>query len=284
VLRTRENLHKKLILFVSFPFPGQQIYFRLNGWCFGGNKLAGLFVGELPLLNHNGWTAVTPASRPCLVEVANLLFSVFDPPQSLRTYDSNPAHGFRECHVLQLSYHSFQLVSLNYVTGRFMISLSSACTCDHRDFCAPRSVYVHSSWRPPQLDTLAVMAHEIGLRHLLSQRTAPYNDTSVRSLLPMFGKCDAKYGNRQRLRSTESGAQPGHESRGCRFDQLEEGECVGSRLSTFQVEEGTYISCRPRESAVLIVQLINSRNPNVSLLALAVSPVERFGRIVVFLT
>lgn len=74
------------------------------------------------------------------------------------------------------------------------------------------------------------------------------------------------------MRSAELRAQSGPVPRDCRPDQCEEGQCVRSILFDFLLvccltTNQTY---RPREAAVALVQYVNHRNPNVSLLALSV--------------
>lgn len=71
------------------------------------------------------------------------------------------------------------------------------------------------------------------------------------------------------MRPAKLRAKPGPEPRSGGHDQLQERQCV-SRTAEKPLLCAMLISPRPRESAVEIVHLINSRNQNVALLALAV--------------
>lgn len=71
------------------------------------------------------------------------------------------------------------------------------------------------------------------------------------------------------MRSTKLRAQSGPEPRSGRSCQLQEGQCV-SRTPPTPCIAHTDLFASPRESAIEIVHLINSRNQNVALLALAV--------------
>lgn len=84
---------------------------------------------------------------------------------------------------------------------------------------------------------------------------------------------------RKCLRPPELRAQPRSEPRSRRPDQHQEGECVSACPVPSACSSSAYClrACSPREAAFEIVHLVNSRNQNVALLALAVGLDTAYG-------
>lgn len=150
------------------------------------------------------------------------------------------------------------------------ITLPSGIKASHISlFRAISPTYARSSWKQPQLDTLVVMLLETGLGLLENLPTVHFSVIFVRGADDSV-VYPAEQDIRQCLRSPKYGAEPSFESRGLGSHKFQERECV--RLTVLLQLQHIELTAglRPREAAVTIVQLINSRNPNVSLLALAV--------------